>query len=88
MPTALPLPLPAQTARDFSAQSQSSVDRNFPFLIRNLPGIAIQCPTNVLRSSMPNCSRMKRPVNSLQSFLQVPELGIQSRKSLGYLQIQ
>jgi len=86
--TTLPLPLPAQTAIDLSAQSQSSMGRTFPILIRYFPGIAIQCPTNVLRSSMPNYRRMKRLANYLQKFPQVLELGIQLRKPPGYLQIQ
>jgi len=41
MHTALPLPLPAQTAIDLFAQSQSSMGCTFPILIRDLPGIAI-----------------------------------------------
>jgi len=73
--------------RSFCAESEFN-GSHFPILIRYLPDIAIQCPTNVLRSSMPNYRRMKKLANYLQKFPQVLELGIQSRKPAGHLQTQ
>jgi len=89
--TALPLLPPTQTAISLFSQSQSLMSPTFPILIRFLPGIGIQCHTSVSRPplshKMSRCRRMRKLAHCLRKFPQ-SELGIQSRKPLGYLQVQ